>query len=176
MKNLRRKLLSVGLIAGLSLLLVACNDGESSTGSSSSGGKRLPFNLVFDQTYQACASCGIWFDSVQLVVKHSAGTYTSPKSGSMLVKARPYSQGRFKADLSSIPENATIHSATLYMRLHPHEGIANSDNSSVITAYDVNGPKTKVRDISARHDIKGKGYNKGNPNIPVDFTKYTQQL
>ncbi|MEE4250241.1 MAG: hypothetical protein V2I38_06605, partial [Alcanivoracaceae bacterium] len=35
------------------------------------------FSLVFSQTVMSCGSCGIWFDSANLVIEHSSGTFTS---------------------------------------------------------------------------------------------------
>ena len=59
-----------------------------------------------------------------------------------------------------------------------HEGIANADNTSVITVFDCSsgsqGPV--VRTITAAQDIKGKGYSKANPNVPIDFTAYAKQV
>lgn len=136
------------------------------------------FNLLFVETYQACSSCGIWFDSAQLVVHHSLGTYKHSQSGGLLIKESPNRLGYFRANLASIPASASIQNATLYMRLNPHEGIANSDNSSVITVYDYTGGKkgAVVKTITAANDIKGKGYSKANPEVPVDFTSYARQV
>ena len=136
------------------------------------------FNLLFVETYQACSSCGIWFDSAQLVVRHSLGTYKYSQTGGLLIKESPNRLGYFRANLASIPASASIQNATLYMRLNPHEGIANSDNSSVITVYDYTGGKkgAVVKTITAANDIKGKGYSKANPEVPVDFTSYARQV
>jgi hypothetical protein len=140
-------------------------------------GNRGEFNLVFEMSYQSCSSCGIWFDSAELVIDHSEGRFTARQTGSLLIKEAPYRQGRFKADISSIPRSANIQSATLYMRLNSHEGIANGDSRSKIAAYGyINGSKTYLRDITAQHDIKGKGYHKGNPVVPIDFTAYARRL
>lgn len=134
------------------------------------------FCLTFKQTNQPCASCGIWFDSAQLVVQYAGSNkpYIRNQSGGLLIKQASGSVGRFKADLSSIPAGSAISNATLYMRLNTHEGIANSDNSSVIAVYDCSG--AKIRDITAAADIKGKGYSKSNPNVPINFTTYAQQV
>jgi hypothetical protein len=131
------------------------------------------FSLVFSQTVMACDSCGIWFDSAQLTIEHSDGTFTSSRSGSMLIK-KTRGSANFNADLSGIPASATIQNATLIMSLNAHEGIANSDYTSVIDVYDNSG--NFVRTITARDDIRGKGYDKGNPNVPIDFTDYTRQV
>ena len=61
------------------------------------------------------------------------------------------------------------------MRLNTHEGIANSDNSSVIEVYDA-PTGAFVRRITAAADIKGKGYSKSNPVVKVDFTAYAKQV
>lgn len=147
---------------------------KAQTSSSTGTGK---FSLAFYQTVMACASCGIWFDSAKLVVEHSAGTFTSSQSGSLLIK-RTRGPGYFNANMSSIPASATIRKATLIMSLNAHEGIANSDNRSVIEAYDYSsGSKGNfVRTITAAGDIKGRGYSKSNPHVPIDFTSYAKQV
>ena len=132
------------------------------------------FSLVFYQTVMPCASCGIWFDSATLSIEHSSGTFTSSQSGGLLIK-KTRGPAHFNADLSSIPSSATIHSATLTMSLNTHEGIANSDNKSVIEVYD-NPSGSFIRTITAKEDIKGKGYSKSNPHVPVDFTSYAKQV
>lgn len=135
---------------------------------------RANVNLTFRQTTQACSSCGIWFDSMQLVVQHSGGTYTSPtKSGRLLIKQSSGLTQRFTANLSSIPAGATIQRATLYMRLNTHEGLAGSDNRSVLSVSD---GSRHVRNITASGDMKGRGYSKSNPNVPIDFTAYVKSL
>ncbi|MCI5126024.1 MAG: hypothetical protein D3925_16525 [Candidatus Electrothrix sp. AR5] len=131
------------------------------------------FSLVFSQTVMPCASCGIWFDSAKLVIQHSGGTFTSSQSGSLLVK-KTLGPGYFRADLSSIPSSATIQNATLVMSLNVHEGISYDDYTSVIEVHDSSGGF--VRTITARDDIRGKGYDKGNPNVPIDFTDYARQV
>ena len=136
------------------------------------------FDLKFIQTVQPCASCGIWFDSAQLVVQYSSDNnkpYTHTQRGNLLIKQASGKVGRFKANLSKIPAGAAISKATLYMRLNTHEGIANSDNSSVIEVYD-NPTGAFIRRITAAQDIKGKGYSKSNPNVAIDFTAYTKQV
>ncbi len=161
-------------IIASALLLSGCNDdSSSSSGGGSKSKARGDFDLTFKQTVMPCASCGIWFDSTELVIQHTEGTYKK-RQGTMFVKKASGKVGHFKADLSSIPAGAEIISATLYMRLHPHEGIANGDNGSVIAVTDANSKF--VRNISAKHDIKGKGYSKGNPNVPIDFTAYAKKL
>lgn len=136
------------------------------------------FNLLFIMTKQSCASCGIWFDSAELVITHSQGTFTKSQSGSLLIKQSPSRQGRFRADINSIPASASITSATLYMNLNRKEGIANSDNSGVIAVYDYSSGRrgALVRYITARGDIKGKGYSKAKPRVPIDFTSYAKQM
>ncbi len=136
------------------------------------------FSLLFVQTNQPCASCGIWFTSATLTVAHSEGNFTSSQSGSLLIKKASGKRGYFNADLSSIPASATIKSATLTMNLHTHEGIAGSDNRSVIAVYDYSSGSQGdfVRDITASGDIKGKGYSKSNPAVPLDFTSYAKAV
>lgn len=135
------------------------------------------FSLVFSQTVMPCDSCGIWFDSANLVIKHSDGTFTSSQSGSLLIK-KTRGPGHFHADLSTIPASATIQNATLIMSLNAHEGIANNDYTSVIEVYDNSGGSSGdfVRTITAKDDIRGKGYYKGNPNVPIDFTDYARKI
>lgn len=150
---------------------------STSTSSSTQKGSG-DFNLLFIMTKQSCASCGIWFDSAELVITHSQGTFTRSQSGSLLIKQSPNRQGRFRADISSIPSSASIKSATLYMNLNRAEGIANSDNSGVIAVYDYSGGKrgAHVRNITAGGDIKGKGYSKAKPRVPIDFTSYAKKI
>lgn len=52
--------------------------------------------------------------------------------------------------------------------------LANSDSTGVITVYDnSSGQKGGVvRTITAAGDIKGRGYSKSNPTVPIDFTGY----
>ena len=135
------------------------------------------FNLRFIQTVQPCASCGIWFDSAELVVQYSDNDkpYRKVQRGNLLIKQASGRVGRFQANLSSIPAKATIIKATLFMRLNTAEGIANSDRSSIIEVYDV-PTGAFVRRITAAGDIKAKGYSKSNPNVPIDFTAYTKQV
>jgi hypothetical protein len=135
------------------------------------------FSLIFSQTVMSCGSCGIWFNSANLVIKHSSGTFTSSQSGSLLIK-KTRGPGYFHADLSSIPSSSTIQSASLVMSLNTHEGIANSDYTSVIEVYDNSSGSRGdfVRTITAKNDIKGKGYSKGNPHVPIDFTDYARRV
>jgi hypothetical protein len=136
------------------------------------------FNLRFNQTVQPCASCGIWFDSAELVVEYSGDNnkpFRKVQRGNLLIKQSSGKVGRFQANLSSIPAGAAIKRATLNMRLNTAEGIANSDNSSVIEVYDA-PTGIFVRRITAAGDIKGRGYSKGNPNVPIDFTAYAKQV
>ena len=139
--------------------------------------RRGDFNLVFEMSYQSCSSCGIWFDSAELVIVHSEGRFTAQQSGSLLIKEKPYRQGSFNADLSSIPSSSKIESATLYMHLNRHEGIANDDFTSTISVYgNIGGSMNYIREITAQDDIKGKGYSKANPVVPIDFTDYARQI
>ena len=135
------------------------------------------FNLIFEMTYQSCASCGIWFDSAELIIEHSEGTFSARQSGSLLIKEAPYHQGRFSADMSSVSPSSTIDSAILYMHLNRHEGISNDDYTSTIAVYsEIDGSTSYVRDITAKDDIKGRGYSKANPVVPIDFTEYARRL
>lgn len=153
---------------------------QAATTEATSAGTRGSYNfdLKFIQTVQPCASCGIWFDSAELVVSYSSDNnkpYRKVQRGNLLIKQASGKVGRFQANLSSIPASASIIRATLNMRLNTHEGIANSDNSSVIEVYD-NPTGAFVRRITAAGDIKGKGYSKSNPNVPIDFTAYTKRV
>jgi hypothetical protein len=153
------------------------NDSEAEPEIAISGTRTSDFSLEFEMSHQSCSSCGIWFDSAELVIVHSEGRFTAQQSGSLLIKEAPYSQGRFHASISSIPPSSTIESATLYMRLNAGEGISNDDYTSSISVYgDIGGSRRHIRDITAADDIKGKGYSKANPNVPIDFTAYTRQL
>lgn len=138
------------------------------------------FSLLFLQDVQPCASCGIWFDSAELVVNYTGSNkpYTARQNGNLLIKQSSGKQGRFQTSLASIPAGSAITKATLYMRLNSHEGIAGSDNSSVISVYDFSGGSkgSLVRKITASSDIKGAGYSKSNPNVPIDFTAYAKQV
>jgi len=134
------------------------------------------FKLELKQTYMPCSSCGWLIDSVQLVIKHSRGTFVKSGKG-FLVKVGGNRNGHFSADLSSIPPSAKIESAILYLRFNKHEGIANSDNSSRVAVSGwLDGKKVPVKNITAKNDIKGKGYNKGNNNVPIDFTAYAKKV
>ena len=135
------------------------------------------FNIRFIQTVQPCDSCGLLFDSMELVVQHTSDNkpFTKVKRGYLLVKQASGRTVTFQANLSSIPASAVINRATLYMRLDTAEGIANSDNSSVLEVYDV-PTGAFIRRITAAGDIKGRGYSKANPNVPIDFTAYTKQV
>ena len=135
------------------------------------------FRLVFEQSYQSCDSCGIWFDSAELVIEHSEGRFSAGQTGSLLIKEAPYHQGRFNADISSIPQSAEIQSAILYMHLNRHEGISNDDFTSTLSAFGyIDGSMTPLREITAEHDIKGKGYSKANPVVPIDFTDFARRI
>lgn len=139
---------------------------------------RGEFHLLIDQTHMACGACGLYFDSGELVINHSSGRYTADQQGSLLIKKGPYRQGSFRADTRSIPPEADIYDATLYMRLNKHEGIAGVDHSSeyVVKGY-VDGRLVHVMDIHAQRDIKGRGYSKGsNPVVPFDVTDYARRL
>ena len=195
-------LLPIGILA---LALSACGGGSSSTGAAGNesgstyaargdGAATTPstestpappaatsgrgdFSLVFEQTYQSCASCGIWFDSAELVIEHDRGTFRSSQVGSLLIKQSPYHQGTFRASIAGVPRVADIRTATLYMRLNLHEGISNDDNTSTLAVYGyANGNLEYIRDITAQYDIKGRGYSKANPVVPIDFTEFAKRL
>ncbi len=199
----RFKFLVVLLLAGL--LTISCSDDDGGTAGGSGVAETNPqavvqsaaqeaavteaapqgapaasgsgnFCLVFKQTVQPCASCGIWFDSAELVINYSDSNkpFRKAQKGNLLIKQSSGKVGRFQANLSSIPGGAIIEKATLNMNLNTHEGIAGSDNSSVITVFDCQGPE--IRKITAAQDIKGKGYSKSNPRVPIDFTSYAQQV
>ena len=183
-----KNLTTLAIVIALTVLLSACNS-ESSYSSTNSGGgssddtgtrnsgERGKFSLFFKQTVQPCHDCSVYFDTARLVIEYSGGTYSSGQSDPLHIRKDANAVGRFYADLSSIPESADIITATLYMRLNPDEGIANSDNTSVVEVFsNVGGQLTFLRYITAREDIKGKGYSKLNPVVPIDFTSYAQQL
>lgn len=135
------------------------------------------FHLVFEQSYQSCSSCGIWFDSAELVITHSEGRFTASQSGSLLIKQSPYRVGTFRANLSPIPRSAVIENATLFMHLNRKEGISNDDNTSTVSVYGfVGGGRQYLREITAREDIKGRGFSKANPVVPFDFTNYAKLI
>lgn len=139
---------------------------------------RGDFHILIDQSHMACVECGLNFDSAELIIDHSAGRFTARQSGSLHIKKGPYRQGRFRANIRSIPPDAEIYNATLHMRLNQDEGIASSDRSSefVVKGY-VDGNLIHVKDFSIQHDIKGKGYSKGlNPVVPFDYTSYARKL
>lgn len=149
---------------------------ETQAATTNNQKKRGPFDLTFKQTHMPCPDCGIQFDSVELVIVHSQGTFTK-RQGHMAIKKGPYRVGRFTADVSSIPRDAQIINAKLNMLLNRDEGIANGDNGTVISVDGlIDGRSTRVREITARGDIKGKGYSKANPMVPIDFTGYAKRL
>jgi len=153
------------------------NDSEAESETVNSGTRTSDFSLEFEMSHQSCSSCGIWFDSAELVIVHSEGRFTAHQSGSLLIKEAPYFQGHFHASIGSIPPSSTIQSATLYMQLNSGEGISNDDFTSSISVYGyIGGSRRYIREITAADDIKGKGYSKANPNVPIDFTSYTRQL
>ncbi|MFC1680560.1 hypothetical protein ACFL1S_02045 [Pseudomonadota bacterium] len=150
---------------------------EDEPESFATGPRSGDFDLVFEQSYQSCDSCGIWFDSAELVIEHSEGRFSSRQSGSLLIKEAPYHQGRFKADIGAIPRSAEIRSAILYMHLNRDEGISNADFTSTLSAFGyIDGDLKYLREITAEYDIKGRGYSKANPVVPIDFTEYARQI
>ena len=134
------------------------------------------FKLELVQTKLPCPGCGWLFDSTKLVIEHSAGTFT--KTGpKMFVKLGGDRVGRVDWDLSSIPANATIKKATYYMLFNRHEGIANSDSTSVVKVFGwINNQRTLIKTLEAGRDIKSRGYNKVNNNVPFDYTDYVRQI
>lgn len=202
----KRKLLALLTIGGFALVLSACGGGSSSTGGGNQSGSTYAargdgpstapgtgetaptpgpvvrggtgeFSLIFEQSYQSCDSCGIWFDSAELVIEHDRGTFRANQTGSLLIKQAPYYQGSFKANIGTISQTSSIKSAILYMRLNPHEGISNDDFTSTLSVYgNIGGNMTYLREITAQYDIKGRGYSKANPVVPIDFTEYASKL
>jgi hypothetical protein len=61
------------------------------------------------------------------------------------------------------------------MSLNGAEGISYDDYTSTLAAYDTS-TGSKIRDITAASDIRGSGYDKSNPNVPIDFTAYAKQV
>lgn len=186
--------LLVLLVAGF--LMISCGDDDDGGGTAGGSGtvqsaavapQGAPaaagannFSVLLEQTTQTCADCGVWFDSAELVVQYAGSNkpYTYRQNGGLLIKQSSGKTGRIQTSLASIPAGSAITKATLNMRLNSHEGIANSDNTSVITVYDFSGGSKGpvVRTITAAGDIKGKGYSKSNPNVPIDFTAYAKQV
>ncbi len=188
------------LLAGL--LIVSCgddDDGGTAGGSGETAAAAAPaaaqpvaqsapaaagsknFSLLFEQTTQTCADCGVWFESAELVVRYTGDNnqpYRKFQQGNLLIKQSSGRVGRFEADLSAIPASSTITQATLFMLLDRDEGIANADNTSVIAVYDFSSGTRGglIRNITAAQDIKGSGYSKANPNVPIDFTAYASQV
>jgi hypothetical protein len=119
---------------------------------------------------------------------------------SILIKQTPQRNGLFRADISDIPEAATIVSAALHLHIETDEGLAYSDHASVLavhacatqwnwdyvtwTHYDNGLTWTQaggdfgplIREIRAQEDLVNRGFNKANPNAWFDFTPYVQQL
>lgn len=136
------------------------------------------FHIIIDQTHMACADCGLNFDSAELVIDHSDGRFTARQSGSLGIKKGPYRQGRFRANISSIPPEAEIYKATLHMRLNSHDGVAGVDHSSAFTVKGyVDDGLVHIKDFNVQRDIKGRGYSKGlKPVVPFDYTNYARML
>jgi hypothetical protein len=179
------KLLSVGVLA---LLLSACTEdqlekltssgGGSSDDTSTTAGSRSnnQFSLVFEQTYQPCRDCGMWFDSAELVIQTDKGTFRFNQIGSLQIRQNAKLKGYFRADITPIPGDAQIQKATLTMRLNRDEGLANEDFSSRVSVSGyINGSLQYARDLTAS-DIKARGYSKANPAVPFDFTQFARRL
>ncbi len=134
------------------------------------------FRLELQQTYKSCRDCGFFFDSAELVIQHSAGTFKQSRRGPFWVRHDYDLHGRINMDISAIPQNAVISKATLYMLFNAHQGIANGDKSSIMKSYGwISGKKTLLRTESAK-DIKARGCNKVNRNCPFDYTDYTRRI
>ncbi|MCA9657768.1 MAG: DNRLRE domain-containing protein [Myxococcales bacterium] len=119
---------------------------------------------------------------------------------SILVKQSLARTGLFRADIREIPPDAQIDDATLFLHIHSHEGLANSDTSSVLEVHecerDWNWNEATwnqaadgvpwdqpggdfgelIREIRAKEDLHGAGFNKGNPDAHFDFTDYVKKL
>lgn len=156
-----------------------CSQNDTSTGvtaplTPASNPKR--FRLEMQQTYKSCVDCGFFFDSAELVIKHSAGTLRRNKKGPFWVRKDYDLHGQFDWDISAIPRDADIEKATLYMLFNDHRGIAVSDYTSVMKTYGwIGGKKTLLRTESAK-DIKAMGCNKVNRYCPFDYTDYTRRI
>ena len=118
----------------------------------------------------------------------------------LLVKQAPLYNGLFRADISDIPTDASIVSASLHLHIHTDEGLAYSDLSSVLDvhacdkawnwdqlswsnydsgmAWDQSGGDfgQLIRQIRAKEDMRDRGFSKANPNAHFDFTAHVQQL
>lgn len=134
------------------------------------------FSLRMEMIVQKNAESGWYFDKAYLLVEHTFGTNTYRQDGELLVKKNPHRTGVFKAMMSDIPCSASILKATLTMVLNRHEGIANDDKEGIVEVRDGNTGEF-IRNITARTDIYGNGYNKyERPNVEIDFTLYARKI
>jgi len=119
---------------------------------------------------------------------------------SILVKQTPHRNGLFWVDASDVPPSATIVQATLHLHIHTGEGLANSDNESVLAVHECARPwdwdhatwaeadagqawtqaggdvGAFIREIRAYEDLHALGFSKANPDAWFDITGYVQQL
>jgi hypothetical protein len=140
------------------------------------GGTKL-IRFEFEQTSQHCPEeCVFLFDSTKLIIETDKGTFE--RNGPRFVVRKDAGiVGTIQWDLSQVPAGANVKKATLWMEFDSHEGIANSDNTSVMEVYGFfKGVRTSIKTVRAKEDIKDKGYNKTRPNLPLDFTAYVQKV
>jgi hypothetical protein len=119
---------------------------------------------------------------------------------SMLVKKSLARHGFFRADIGDIPVGATVTKATLHLHIHTHEGLAFSDQSSVLAVhacdklwswdhatwsqYDQGASWNEsggdfgafIREIRAKEDLVDRGFSKANPDAHFDVTAYVAEL
>lgn len=122
--------------------------------------------------------CGWWWTKAALnVIYEVAGTTgqaISTYDRKIFVRKSPHSTGTVSMAMTPIPAEAIVISAVLTMVFDAHEGIAWADDTGLCEIRSVDGQF--IRNLSAKDDIKGKGYNKNKRNLPVDFTPYVQAL
>jgi len=119
---------------------------------------KLYFNIIIEQTFEPCGSCGIIFDwegnadrKPLFVINHGNGSGTelnfrdevssislgshdfNNKQNVMLVKKMFGSKGYLIADISRLPKGSPINQAKLCLKLNSREGLANSDKTSVLS-------------------------------------------
>ncbi|HJK89331.1 MAG TPA: DNRLRE domain-containing protein, partial [Polyangiaceae bacterium LLY-WYZ-15_(1-7)] len=128
------------------------------------------------------------------------GTSRAEREDTLLMKRSPQRTGLLFADLSPIPAGAEILEARLHAHIHTHEGLANSDRSSVLTVYEgtrewdfatvdwnhyAAGARWTtpggdgggvVREIHAGRDMQDRGFSKASPNAHFDFTAHVTAL
>jgi hypothetical protein len=119
---------------------------------------------------------------------------------SILVKDSPVRTGLFRTSITAIPLNAEILYASLEFHIHTEEGLANSDNSSILevwscpTDWDPNEVSwtharsdlewlepggdfgTLIREIRAGQDMHDAGFSKANPDASFDITEHVRAL